>query len=188
MPPLTQTVLPVLELFQGPLAGMRFGDVDADALALLTSNVDRAAAEVAEAELRLAELRRALAVEEEALLIQAQRALAYARVYAESHEELLTVVEGISLPRPNKPRRASAGKAPGAEASPAPLSPATETELVEPPSSDGHASSVLAGDAEATESSGAQQSFATAREPAGRKTRGNRRQSVTVAPSAEGDA
>jgi hypothetical protein len=103
-------VVSVLELFKGPLAGMRFGDVDADGLASLAAKVDAAGAEVADGEARLAELQQGLAAQQEALLAFAQRALAYARVYAESHEELLTELNGISLPRPLKPRKANAPK------------------------------------------------------------------------------
>ena len=110
-------VLSVLELFKGPLAGMRFADVDADGLASLIARVDAAGAEATDAEAKLAELQQALAVQQDALLALAQRALAYARVFAESHEELLSELNGISLPRSGKPRKASSGKssdAPGA--------------------------------------------------------------------------
>ncbi len=107
---ITQPVLSVLELFKGPLAAMRFGDVDAEALAALTSNVEGAGVEVAAAEAKLSELRQRLALEQEALLALAQRALSYARVYAESHEELLPALNGISLGRLAKPRKAGAAK------------------------------------------------------------------------------
>ncbi len=103
-------VLSVLELFNGPLAGMRFADVDAEGLASLVARVDAAGADVSAAEAKLSELQQALTVQQEALLALAHRALAYARVYAESNEELLSELNGISLPRPAKPRKASAAK------------------------------------------------------------------------------
>lgn len=106
------SVLSVLELFKGPLAGMRFADVDADGLSSLLASVEAAGVEVTAAEVQLAELQQALAVQQEALLALAQRALAYARVYAESHDELLNELNGISMPRPAKPRKASAPKFP----------------------------------------------------------------------------
>ncbi len=115
MTSISPAVLSVLELFQGPLAGMRFADVDAEGLAVLASNVEAAGAEVAAAESKLGELRQALVVQQDALLVLAQRALAYARVYAESHEDLLEELNGIALPRPSKPRKPSASKASQAE-------------------------------------------------------------------------
>lgn len=116
-------VLSVLELFKGPLAGMRFADVDAEVLAQLAAQVESAGAEVASAEARLAEVRQLLASQQDALLVLAQRALAYARVYAESHDELSAALSGIVLPRPAKPRKASAAKASDSDA--APISAAT---------------------------------------------------------------
>jgi hypothetical protein len=141
-------VLSVLELFKGPLAGMHFADVNAEGLALLAANVERAGAEVASAEAKLAELRQALATEQDALLALTQRALAYARVYAENHDELMASLDGIALPRPTKPRKASSSKpspaeAPArgpvaaplepadAQAAPAPIAEATEAREVE---------------------------------------------------------
>lgn len=107
---IVQPVLSVLELFKGPLAGMRFADVDAEGLSQLAANVESAGLEVASAEAKLAELKQLLAAEQEALLVLAQRALAYARVYAENHDELSSALNGITLPRPAKPRKATAAK------------------------------------------------------------------------------
>ncbi len=124
---IAQPVLSVLELFKGPLASMRFGDVDAEALTLLAANVERAGIEVTNAEAKLSELRQLLAAEQEALLALAQRALAYARVYAESHDELTTELNGISLPRPAKARKASAAKPSDAEGVPGSLATPNES-------------------------------------------------------------
>ena len=107
------SVLSVLELFKGPLASLRFADVDAEGLATLASDVESAALEVATQEAKLAELRQGLVARQDALLVLAQRALAYARVYAENNDELLEELNRISLPRLAKVRKASASKGAG---------------------------------------------------------------------------
>src|ERR1041384_8285717 len=85
----------VLELFKGPLASLRFAEIDAAGLASLAAEVESADAEVSAQEAKLAELRQELAVRQDALLALAQRALAYARVYAESNDELLESLNRI---------------------------------------------------------------------------------------------
>jgi hypothetical protein len=105
LPPPVQSVL---ELFQGPLASVRFADIDAAGLAQLAAEVEAASSEVREHENKLGELRPILAQRQEALLVLAQQALAYARVYAENDEALLEAVNRISLPRAAKPRKAPA--------------------------------------------------------------------------------
>ena len=107
MSPLSPSLQAVLELFQGPLAELRFADVDAAGLQTLASTVDAAASAVAEQEARLAELRQTLADRQDALLLLAQRALAYARVYAEHDEALTEQLARITLPRASKPRKAT---------------------------------------------------------------------------------
>ena len=124
MNPQPSPVQAVLELFQGPLAEVRFADVDAARLADSARVVDAAAAAVAEQEAQLSELRQTLADRQDALLLLAQRALAYARVYAEHDESLSEQLSRITLPRASKPRKANS-KAPGAEPS-ATLEPAAE--------------------------------------------------------------
>jgi hypothetical protein len=103
LPPPVQSVL---ELFQGPLASVRFADIDAAGLAQLAAEVEAASTDVREHENKLGELRQILAQRQEALLALAQQALAYARVYAENDEALLEAVNRISLPRAAKPRKA----------------------------------------------------------------------------------
>ncbi len=105
LPPPVQSVL---ELFQGPLASVRFADIDAAGLVQLAAEVEAASTEVREHENKLGELRQILAQRQEALLALAQQALAYARVYAENDEALLEAVNRISLPRASKPRKAPA--------------------------------------------------------------------------------
>jgi hypothetical protein len=102
----------VLELFEGPLGNVRFADIDAAGLASLAAEVKAAASELERQEEALAELRQGLAQRQEALLVLAQQALAYARVYAENDEALLEELNHISLPRAAKPRKTNAAKVP----------------------------------------------------------------------------
>ena len=113
---LSPPVQAVLELFQGPLADVRFADVDAAGLASVAAEVEGAAAEVARQEAQLAELRQSLTERQDALLLLAQRALAYARVYAEHDEALTEQLARIALPRAAKPRKASTPKTESTEA------------------------------------------------------------------------
>jgi hypothetical protein len=115
MASLSSPVQSVLELFQGPLASVRFADIDAGGLAKLAAEVEASTGEVREQENKLTELRQNLAQRQEALLALAQQALAYARVYAENDEELLDAVNRIALPRAAKPRKApTSAKGPSA--------------------------------------------------------------------------
>lgn len=116
MTSLSPSIQPVLELFNGPLSSVRFADIDAAGLASLAGEVNTAASEVEELEAKLAELRHGLAQRQEALLVLAQRALAYARVYAENDEALLAELNRIALPRAAKTRKPGAAKATGARA------------------------------------------------------------------------
>jgi hypothetical protein len=108
----------LLELFKGPLGNVRFADIDAEGLANLAAEVEAAASEVQRQEGQVAQLREALIDRQEALLQLAQRALAYARVYAENDEALLEEVNRIALPRAPKPRKPGAAKAVAREARP----------------------------------------------------------------------
>lgn len=143
----------VLELFQGPLSRVRFADIDAAGLASLAAEVETAASEVQRHEASLEELRQALAQRQDALLVLAQRALAYARVYAEDDELLLEELNRISLPRAQKLRKSGATKTTGARG--AALSEAT-TEAAAAAEAEGSAekveseAEVAAGTVEAT--------------------------------------
>lgn len=108
MTSLTPPIQSVLELFQGPLANVRFADIDAAGLTKLAAEVEAASAEVDQQEQKLTELRQVLAQRQEALLTLAQQALAYARVYAENDEALLEELNRIVLPRSAKPKKPSA--------------------------------------------------------------------------------
>jgi hypothetical protein len=136
MSQLSPSLQSVLELFQGPLAELRFADVDSAALAELASSVESAASAVAEQEARLTELRQSLTDRQDALLLLAQRALAYARVYAEPDPALTEQLSRITLPKASKPRKPptkAAGSEPAvvdAEVAPAELA-ATEPSAME---------------------------------------------------------
>jgi hypothetical protein len=89
----------MLELFHSELSSLKFPDVDQAVLDEGTARVLAQAEAVAAAEAALVAAREALADAQEALLGKCQRALAYARVYAEEDRELSRKLEMISLPR-----------------------------------------------------------------------------------------
>lgn len=84
-------------------ADLKFPELDAEVLREAVSEVDQAfkAAERLEAELERA--REALAVRQEAFLAKAQRALAYAKVFAEEDPALADRLAQVILPRGRKP-------------------------------------------------------------------------------------
>lgn len=105
MSSLSPSIQSVVQLFRGPLAGVRFGDIDAAGLEGLASEVESASVELQAQEAKLTGLKQSLAERHEALLTLAQRALAYARIYAEGDETLSAQLEQIALPRAAKPRK-----------------------------------------------------------------------------------
>lgn len=92
----------VVDLFQTTLSELRFADVDGNTLAKLALEAEAKATEVEMQERRLAELRDALTEQQDALFLHAQRALAYARVYAEDDAALTEQLRAIILTRANK--------------------------------------------------------------------------------------
>jgi hypothetical protein len=101
----------ILDLFTTDLADVRFADVDAQTLARIAADVEAAAVHVAEAQAALDGARAALQERQDTLLQHAQRALAYARVYAESDAVLSERLDAIALPRHAIARRARGGEA-----------------------------------------------------------------------------
>ena len=97
--PIPSAVQEVVDLFVHELASLKFGDLEPSGLAQTCEEVKGLAADVAHTELELENARTRLADKRDALLQQAQRALAYARVYAESRPELASRLERITLPR-----------------------------------------------------------------------------------------
>jgi len=96
----------LLDLFTTCLADVRFADVDGQTLGRYAAEVEAADDAVATAQLALDGARETLQEKQDALLQQAQRALAYARVYAESDEALSGRLETITLPRVTRRSRA----------------------------------------------------------------------------------
>jgi hypothetical protein len=129
MTPLSQPLQAVVALFEGALSGVRFADVDATGLGKLAAELTNVAAEVEQQEAKLASLRQDLAQRQEALLALSQRALAYARVYAEDDEELLAKLNDIVLPRAAKARKPAAAKTSAASST---LEEATPVEAAAP--------------------------------------------------------
>ncbi|MBX5482824.1 MAG: hypothetical protein IRZ16_13440 [Myxococcaceae bacterium] len=95
----------LLGLFETDLADLKFPDIDATVLADAARRVLSAADRVAEAKAALEAAESALQVEQEGLLQKGQRALAYARVFAEESPALMEKLQLIALPRSS--RRAS---------------------------------------------------------------------------------
>jgi hypothetical protein len=89
----------LLDLFSTDLADLRFADVDASTLAVLTASVESAAETVGAAQAALDAARTELQGRQDLLQQHAQRALAYARVYAEGDAELSARLDAIALPR-----------------------------------------------------------------------------------------
>jgi hypothetical protein len=116
----------LLDLFAHSLAEIRFGDLDGAVLTAAASEVTAAANAVALAERALESAHASLDTAHEVLLRQANRALAYARVFAEGDEALLARVNAIALPRGRAAARKAAAQAAhglagtGADAAPAP--------------------------------------------------------------------
>lgn len=136
MTSLSQPVQAVVNLFEGPLAGVRFADIDAAGLSKLAAEVTRAASELEQREAALTTLRQELAQRQEALLAFAQQALAYARIYAEGDEALLAQLTNIALPRATKARRPAPAKSAselGVEAAPPAAGEQVEPAAPEPP-------------------------------------------------------
>jgi hypothetical protein len=106
MSAISPPVQAVIDLFAEPLRDVRFADVGASTLAELAASTQAAAEVVAAREAELAEARQALQERQDALLVQAQRALAYARVYAETDPVLTERLEQIALPRAARRPRA----------------------------------------------------------------------------------
>jgi len=111
----------ILDLFATELGAVHFADVDAQSLARLAADVDGAAAAVDAAQAALDATRSALHERREALLQQAHRALAYARVYAESDAALSERIDAIALPRPARRPRDGAAEAAAPESELAPV-------------------------------------------------------------------
>ena len=106
MSPIAPPVQTVLDLFSTDLADVRFGDLDGPSLARTADDVRVASDILAAAQLALDSARSTLHERQETLLHQVQRALAYARVYAEADAALSARLEAVALPRAARRSRA----------------------------------------------------------------------------------
>ena len=89
----------LLDVFLADLPDVRFGDIDAQSLARSAAEVVEASLLVAAAKVALEQASAALHERQESMLVQGQRALAYARVYAEADESLAARLDAVVLPR-----------------------------------------------------------------------------------------
>jgi hypothetical protein len=102
--PIPTAVKELLALFDGPLADVRFPDVDGATLREQVASVDAAVKDVEAAAAAWAEAKRTVDARLETLLQKAQRTLAYARVYAEDKPELDAQLAALILPKWGDPR------------------------------------------------------------------------------------
>jgi hypothetical protein len=106
MSTLAPPIQALLDLFQRDLAQVRFGDIDARRLSALAADVEAAAEALAAHEATASRLRSTLTESQDILMQQAQRALAFARIYAENDDELAAKLSQIALPRAGKRAKA----------------------------------------------------------------------------------
>jgi len=114
LPPSLQAVI---DLFEGELGAVNFPDVDKATLEQLAERVTEGIAEVAVAEAALTKAREALEETQSALAQKCQRALAYARIYAEDKPELRSEIEAAQkalapAARPQAPAATAGDSAP----------------------------------------------------------------------------
>lgn len=101
-PAISPPVQAVLELFETEFAELKFPDIDLDVLKEAAHGVQERSEAVAQAEAALQKARDLLSESQESLLHKCQRALAYARVYAEDNTELVRRLEAMNLPRSSR--------------------------------------------------------------------------------------
>ncbi len=116
-PPVPSSIQAVLSLFENELAALKFPDLDSQVLEQAARQVCQHAEALATAEAALQAAREALQESQDVLAQKCHRAIAYARVYAEDNQELLTRLDGIHLPRSGRSKGASL-LTPGNEARP----------------------------------------------------------------------
>jgi len=108
----------LLDLFAGPLRDVRFPDADGPRLSGAVEAERAAVGAVEEAEAALVAARADLAACARNVAAEAERALAYARVYAIDHPEVATAIGTLAAARtgrgPGRPRKdGTAAPAPG---------------------------------------------------------------------------
>jgi hypothetical protein len=113
--PVPRSIVALQRLFEGPLADVRFPDVDGKSLAAAVKALADGDAAARTLEDQLDEARRHVDELQDQLTLRAQRALAYARVYAEGNDELQSQLAAIVVPKTSRQRTQ-----PPMEAAPAP--------------------------------------------------------------------
>lgn len=104
--PVSSQIQAVLDLFEGELAALKFPDVDSEVLNEAAEAVKKHAEALARAEQVVQGARASLQECQDQLVHKCQRAIAYARIYAEDNSELLRRIDGISVPKNGRPVRA----------------------------------------------------------------------------------
>jgi len=118
--PIPPSVQALMDLFEKDLAEVSFPGVDMATLKQVITDVRKHTKAVTEAEAALEKARTALRESEEQLSTKTQRALAYARVFAEDRPELLAKVTSVarvagvstSTPAKSAPKTDASGDAP----------------------------------------------------------------------------
>ena len=112
----------VISLFEGPLKSVNFPNIDRERLQERIQEVESSAQELNDLLARVDGLQQTIAEAKDRLVKDAERAVAYARVYAAEDEALLETLSsvefGSSADKKRRPRKAAAGAA--AEAGQAP--------------------------------------------------------------------
>ncbi len=112
--PIPPSVQALMDLFEKDLAEVSFPGVDMVTLKQVITDVRKHTKAVTEAEAALEKARTALRESEEQLSTKTQRALAYARVFAEDRPELLAKVTSVAriagVPSASTPAKSSAAK------------------------------------------------------------------------------
>ncbi|MDY7226340.1 hypothetical protein [Hyalangium rubrum] len=114
--PISPALQDLLKLFGQELATVKFPDMDRGVLEEAAERVKEKAEAVARAQAALDAARQSLHESQEALLQKGQRALSYARIFAEDDAELSMKLEAISLPRPMRKAPRAEGSSPVLEA------------------------------------------------------------------------
>ncbi len=109
--PISPALQDLLKLFGQELAEVKFPDMDRGVLEEAAARVKERAEAVLHAQAVLEAARQALHESQEVLLQKGQRALSYARIFAEEDGELSAKLEAVNLPRPVRKARAEGGPA-----------------------------------------------------------------------------
>jgi multidrug efflux pump subunit AcrA (membrane-fusion protein) len=108
----------VIDLYSVELADVRFPDLDLSALLYAQTELHASQLEVERVEAELADIRAQLEARSQALLAKAERALAYAKIYAQGDEDLAPRLADIGRKRSANASAAHTQSSPGLIAAP----------------------------------------------------------------------